>query len=276
LQNRNVPNENITTFTLDEAGIDRKLSSKAQKLAAIPAKDFEKKVAEGKQSGKLTSNTVMQSAKPNDAKPRKATVVPKPHYNAEAVMALYDAGIIHSEIAAKTGLSKRVVDDIIHEERLRRDGVPKISRDDLSPSAQQKFDLAIKQYKEKLTAEFHAAVNLRVQEFLENTIGPQLQKEQAEARRIMAARKGIMNSKEYRKVLACLHPDRVLDPGQKAIYTEAFRLFASLEKLVLNEKDSPTQFAGIPTTPAEWAELKRQANERRAKSRTERAVNHRK
>ena len=44
-QKRNVPNENITTFTLDEAGIDRKLSSKAQKLAAIPAKDFAQRVS---------------------------------------------------------------------------------------------------------------------------------------------------------------------------------------------------------------------------------------
>jgi hypothetical protein len=48
-----VPKQNNDIFTLDQAGIDRKLSSKAQKLAAIPAKDFEKKIAEGKQSGKL-------------------------------------------------------------------------------------------------------------------------------------------------------------------------------------------------------------------------------
>jgi hypothetical protein len=99
--------------------------------------------------------------------------------------------------------------------------------------------------------EFHAAVNARVQEFLEQTIMPKLQEEQAEARRVMDARKGIMDRKTYKKIWSCLHPDRVTDPEQKLMYEEAFRLFSILEKRLLDEKDSPTPFVSLPKTPAE-------------------------
>jgi hypothetical protein len=129
------------------------------------------------------------------------------------------------------------------------------------------LDLAIQQHKAKLDAQFHAAVNARVQEFLENTIMPKLQEEQAEARRVMEARKGVMDRKSYKKILSCLHPDRVTDPGQKALYEEAFRLFTILEKRLLDEKNSPTQFVNLPKTRAEWDELKRQESERRKSKR---------
>jgi hypothetical protein len=258
----NVPKENNSTFTLEEAGISRKLSSRAQKLATIPKEDFDKAVAEGK-----------------EPKARKAASAPKRHDHASEVIGLHDAGATKPEIMAKTGLGKMTVRRIIDRARIEREAAPVITPDMLSLTAQQKLELAIKQYKAKLSTEFHATVNLRVQEFLENTIGPQLKREQAEARRIMSARKGIMNRKDYKRILACLHPDRVLDPERKPMYEEAFRIFNDLEKLVLNEKDSPTHFANIPTTPAEWEVLKRQAKERKSKSRTQgdlsREVRHR-
>jgi hypothetical protein len=125
-----------------------------------------------------------------------------------------------------------------------------------------------KTFQRKLDVEFSQAVNDRVQEFLENTIGPQLEKEQAEARRIMESRKGVMDRKSYKKILSCLHPDRVTDPGQKALYEEAFRLFTVLEKRLLDEKNSPTQFVDFPKTPAQWADLKRQANAQKAQRKT--------
>jgi hypothetical protein len=48
----NVPGENITTATLEQAGIDRKLSMRAQKLAAIPKAEFEQAISAGKDKGK--------------------------------------------------------------------------------------------------------------------------------------------------------------------------------------------------------------------------------
>ena len=257
-----IPNENLGTFTLKEAGIDPKLSMTAQQIAAIPKKDFEKKISEGKESGKLTSKTVMKPIQVNGEKPKpRPAGVPKPHFREEEVLTLSESGLTVPEIAEKIGNSPHTVRRIIERGRIRHSQEPVIEPAMISMTAQQKLDLAIKQHKAKLTAEFHASVNQRVQEFLESTIMPKLKQEQATARRIIEGRKGIMSSKEYRKILACLHPDRVMDEGQKAVYTEAFRIFNDLEKLILNEKDSPTQFAGIPTTPAEWEELKRKAAE---------------
>jgi hypothetical protein len=48
----------------------------------------------------------------------------------------------------------------------------------------------------------------------------------------------------------------------------AFALFTTKEKLLLDEKNSPTSFVDLPKTPAQWADLKRQASERKKKKRT--------
>jgi hypothetical protein len=120
-----------------------------------------------------------------------------------------------------------------------------------------------KTFQRRLDVEFSQAVNDRVQEFLENTIGPQLQKEQDEARRVIASRKGIMDKKAFRKIVECLHSDRVIDPVLKPKYDEAFSIFMDLEKVLLDEKNSPTPFVQIPKTPAEWAERKRKPSEQK-------------
>jgi hypothetical protein len=139
----------------------------------------------------------------------------------------------------------------------------------LSMSAQRKLETAIRQHKQKLTAEWQKALSAKVQELLTNTIGPRLRQEQKEAQRIMKSRKGIMDRKAYRKILSCLHPDRINDAALKPLYEEAFRLFTVMEKLLLDEKESPTQFVGIPATRQEWDVLKRQAQTaRKAKQQT--------
>jgi hypothetical protein len=115
---------------------------------------------------------------------------------------------------------------------------------------------------------FHKAVNARVEEFLEQTIGPKLQQEQQQAERIMKSRNGIMDRKTFTKIRSCLHPDKVTDPKQKEVYNEAFLLFNRLEKRLLDEKDSPTQFTDIPKTRAEWEEAKRKADAARKAKRS--------
>ena len=260
-----VPDENNRSFTLAEAGIDRKLSSRSQKIAAIPKDEFEEKVATLKKSGTLTPKSVVRKDRTNGEKPNR---VPKPHYRETEIVVLSDSGSTQSEIAAHVGISKHTVRDILEKGRIRRGADPQITPDDLSMTAQQRLELAIRQHKEKLDSEFHKAVNARVEEFLEQTIMPKLQEEQDEARRIMKSRKGVMDRKAYRKILSCLHPDKVTDPDQKEVYVEAFLLFTKIEKLVLDEKESPTQFVNIPKTQAEWEEVKRKAAIARKAKRT--------
>lgn len=65
---------------------------------------------------------------------------------------------------------------------------------------------------------------------------------------VIEARKGIMTKADFTKIRRCLHPDWVQDVERKPVYETAFHLFTKLEKLLLNEKDSPTTFTTMPKT----------------------------
>jgi hypothetical protein len=144
-----VPQGNSCSFTLKEAGISRKLSSRAQKLAAVPKEEFDKAIAEGK-----------------EPKAKKPDIAPKRHDHAPEVIGLHDTGATMAEIAQKTGVGKRQVRHIVERAKIEREVAaevtPVITPEMLSLTAQQKLNLAIKQHKEKLDKAFHAAVNLRV------------------------------------------------------------------------------------------------------------------
>jgi len=72
-----------------------------------------------------------------------------------------------------------------------------------------------------------------------------------------------MDRATYRRIKACLHPDRVQDPELKARYEEAFNLFNRLESVLLDEKELPTPTLTIPTTLNELMKLKKKLAERR-------------
>jgi len=141
----------------------------------------------------------------------------------------------------------------------------------LSMTAQQKLERVIRQEKEKLGQQFRAAVtqqvDIEVTHRLER-ISERWQVEQDRAKQIMNARKGILNKKAYKLILSCLHPDWVVDDKQKARYEDAFNEFNKLEKFLLDEKESPTEFVYIPRTAAEWDEAKRQTSAARRAKRT--------
>ena len=227
-EKKEVVSGDFLQFKIKDAGISKDLSSRAQRIAAIPAADFDKIVGELKAEGKLTAKRIIQ---PKSVRERNSSGNPVAR---------------------------------------RRTSETEVTSDMLSMSAQQKLETAIAQHKKRLEVSFHAEVNARVKEFMEQTLGPQLSKEQAEARRVMDSRKGVMDRKTYRKILACLHPDWVTDPAQKVRYEEAFRLFSALEKRVLDEKNSPTKFTDIPSTAKEWDELRRKATEARKAKRSSR------
>jgi uncharacterized protein with von Willebrand factor type A (vWA) domain len=69
--------------------------------------------------------------------------------------------------------------------------------------------------------------------------------------RLITSRRGVMDRVTYNKIRWCLHSDHVQDPAMKRRYDEAFAVFNDLEKLLLDEKASPTQFQKMPRTLAE-------------------------
>ena len=204
---------------------------------------------------------------------KKSRQAPKPHPQRDEMVALSDSGLSDAQIAEKVGSSAHTVRGEVERENIARTVEPVITPNMLSMTAQQKLELAIKQHKEKLTAEWRIAISARVDELLANTIGPKLKKEQDQARWVMKSRKGIISLKTFNKIRRCLHSDYVYpliaDLEARARYDDAWHLFAALEKVLLNEKDSPTQFIDIPKDP-DWEELKRQASAARKAKRAAR------
>jgi hypothetical protein len=86
---------------------------------------------------------------------------------------------------------------------------------------------------------FHDAVNARVREFLAETILPNWRKEQDEFKKLMNARKGVMDKATFNAIRRALHPDSRNSISDKML-GEAFDKFMTLEKRLLTEKDSPT------------------------------------
>jgi hypothetical protein len=193
---------------------------------------------------------------------------PKPHPANAEIVELANEGVSGPEIAERVGVSKRVVQRELEHEALKRQVKPDVARDMLSLTAQAKLDRAIEQEKARLGAQYSLDVSAKAKEFLANTIGPILQKEQREARWIMKSRHGVMTRKEFNQIRACLHGDRTPSVQEKE---HAFALFTSFEKFLLREKESPTTFTYIPQTKDEWDALRKQVMEerrRKAKNKT--------
>ena len=129
-------------------------------------------------------------------------------------------------------------------------------------TAQEKLDAAIRRHRRKLDQEFDVRVQDEIRERLEATVLPHYKKTEAQYRAIIKSRKGVMDRATYKKILSCLHPDRV-DPSLARRYEEAFNLFTKLEAVLLNEKESPTQSVKMPTTYAEMTAMKQTASDAR-------------
>jgi hypothetical protein len=134
---------------------------------------------------------------------------------------------------------------------------------EVSLTAQQKVDVAIRQRAQELEAGYEQRVRDEVRRRLEETILPRYKERVAGVERVLKARKGVMDRATYRKIRACLHPDRVQDSELKARYEEAFNLFNKLESVLLDEMEAPTPTLTIPTTLNELMKLKKKMAERR-------------
>jgi hypothetical protein len=200
--------------------------------------------------------------------PKGQPSAPKRHYKENEIIALADEGRSFKEIAAETGVGRRQVRHVVERERIRREGAAQAAVDPaaLSISAQEKLAASIRQHKRKLDLEFEHRVLAECKRRLDEISLPHYAKELAELERSIRSRKRVMDRITYRKILACLHPDRVHDPMMKRRYEEAFRLFTELEKSVLDEKESPTKLRQMPRTYEELMAMKAKVQaERRAK-----------
>lgn len=136
---------------------------------------------------------------------------------------------------------------------------PVIERADLSMSAQEKFDAAIRQYKRKLDAEFELRVLEECNKRLNELSLPAYVAEMAKLEHSITSRKGIMTEETFKLILRCLHPDKSASVEK---HNRAFHEFNSLEKRLLNEKESPTVFRPMPRTTAEMMAMRKSKNKK--------------
>ena len=208
---------------------------------------------------------------------KRSTGRPRSETNQRAID-LHKEGETTASIAKQTGLGERRVGLIREQERAREEGIQQGRKEAeinpalLSLSAQEKLDAAIRQHKKKLDMEFELRVRGELKRHLDMVSLPSYLKEIASLERSIRDRRGIMDRATYRKILACLHPDRQPDPMLKKRYEEAFRLFTELEKRVLNEKESPTQFRDMPRTYDELMRMKEKVRQERAAKRAANAA----
>jgi hypothetical protein len=149
----------------------------------------------------------------------------------------------------------------------RRDAEPAITPDMLSMSAQEKFDAAIRQYKRKLGLEFESLVRDEVKRRIDEIMLPHLKQQIDQAQQLFARRRGLMDKATFNKIRRGLHPDSRNSITDKTL-GEAFDTFMSLEKYLLNEKDSPTTFPDMPSTIAEWDKMRQKADAARKAKRS--------
>jgi transposase len=174
--------------------------------------------------------------------------------------AVLDGGRTYEQAQEEFEVSNTVVRRAVAQEQGRREALadPEINRDALSITAQQKLDAAIRQYQRKLDVTFEQRVQEEINQRLEHLILPVWQKKIADAKKIYDNRRSITNRETFNLIVKCLHTDTRKHLGDEVV-NDAFVRFMALEKYLLNEKDSPTRFTGLPTTAAEWEQRKREA-----------------
>jgi transposase len=174
-----------------------------------------------------------------------------------AIIARAEAGEASTTIAADIGLDGRAVRHVIERERIRDEARadPEITPDMLSKSAQEKLDAAIRQHQRRLDLAFEKRVLDEVRKRLDQIVLPSWQARLDDAERVLKRRSGIMDKNTFNTIRRALHPDSRNAVSDKKL-AEAFDAFMGLEKLLLDEKNSPTEFGGIPSSLAEWDKMR--------------------
>jgi hypothetical protein len=257
----------------DDIGLTRKQIHEARKVRdaekARPGtvkKALEDKLSAGQEPTRADVKRAISAGAPQNKPKRKVAKSKAVKERQDRIVAFSDSGMTSKEIAVETGSIERVVHRVLEVENARREAQAQIDPSTLSMTAQERLETAIRQHKRKLDLGFEVQVLEECKRRLDEVSLPSYAKKLSELERSIQIRKGVMDRLTYKKILACLHPDRVREPALKKRYEEAFRLFTEMEKRVLNEKESPTQFKEMPRTYEDLMKMKAKvAAERKAR-----------
>ena len=209
----------------------------------------------------------VKTSRPKGGRPKGSTKprrkITDPHK--DKIVAMSDGGMTYAEIGNSLGIHERVVGRTVQDENIRREAEVQIDPTTLSLTAQQKLDAAIRQHKHKLDLKFETLVLDEVKRRIDEIILPHWKEKIAKAEQLYRHRRGAMDKDTFNKIRRALHPDSRKSISDKML-GDAFDTFMALEKFLLDEKSSPTDFSGLPETWADWERAKQAVmKERRAR-----------
>lgn len=157
------------------------------------------------------------------------------------------------EIADEFGATsvQHVKIEVAREEGRRE---PKADRADLSLTAQQKYDAAIKQAKLKLETEIRQQMQAEFQKRLADVLVDYREKEK-HYNIVIARRKGFMKRAMFARFRFALHPDtyKSVDAAER---NELVAALEAIKIIMLDEKEAPATGRDLPKTLEEWEKRK--------------------
>jgi predicted transcriptional regulator len=163
----------------------------------------------------------------------------------QAAKLVLDEGVGVVKTAAKLGVSEQVVIRSTERERGRREqkaAEPVFTRKDLSVTAQQKYDIAVRQYLKKLDSEFEDRVKAEHLRREDIWLGWELEEFRKAAQRNYNY-PGFMTKAQYRDLQRCLHTDTLdgiakqgtIDPATRKRFDDILGLVIKLEAVLVKE-----------------------------------------
>jgi predicted transcriptional regulator len=195
-----------------------------------------------------------KGGRPKGKAPRSERL-PKAIEREERVAVLKDAGLTVAEIAEEVGLGERAVNQALEHVDIKREAVANIDPTTLSMTAQQKLDAAMRQQAHQQAAQFEQRVRDEIKKRIDEIVLPHWKEQIEQAQTLYERRKGLMDKETFNIIRRALHPDSRNSISDKKL-GEAFDKFMQLEKFLLDEKNSPTDFGELPSTLAEWDKMR--------------------
>ena len=230
---------------------------------------------EGRPKGSKSQPKPKSSRRGEALKFKKARELVRPNIEADKPLNLDELAQSSEPPMSRDTLERAALAEQARKEALAEARAnPNINREELSLSAQQKLDLAIRQHQKKLNLAFEQRVLDEIRRRMDEIVLPSWKKRIDEANKLYSKRRGLMDKDTFNTIRRALHPDSRNAISDKKL-GEAFNTFMGLEKYLLNEKDSPTRFGEeLPTSLAEWDKARAAASAERKARRTLNPLRH--
>lgn len=233
-------------------------ANKAAALGIAAHPDWsDRRIAEAVGTSDMTIGRIRKSGATNvapekrvgrDGKKQSATKhkTPKRDIVQAAVDTFVKAGepVPRKKLATEYGVGEHTVEAADIAARARLEAEAQITPEDLSMTARQKLEAAIKQHQRRLDAKFDQTVLKEIKRRVEKLVLPSHQQTLDDAALVLKARKGIFTQKEYNAILRCVHPDLSPTIVEK---NEAFQLLHMRRLVLLSNKDDPVKPSKLPT-----------------------------